>query len=192
MLLTPPEVWPFALFGVIAAQQKYDVGNPIEMAKWLTSLAFQESCLNKGAPEQRCFDTDARPYNAKTKKYLSSALGLTQVLKGTQHAIETLMGWPARSDDARSDPLYAMQLTGAYMGYFYNGGAKTPKANWYAALVAYHDGHYSKGGAGQSYAQKILRFKNTFDWDVIRQAAAGATAGIANALEEYAQRVEFR
>lgn len=199
MLLTPSEVYVLALLSTQKAQLKWNIPDPKAFARTLVGLAFQESCLNKGAEDLRCMDTDARPYNAKTKKYLSSALGLTQVLDGTQRAIERLMGadkplsgWSYKPGDARRNPLYAMDLAAAYMGYFVNGGAKTPKGSIPAALVAYHDGHYSKNGAGQSYARAIAKHIESFDWAVIDEVANGATQGLAKALLLYMFSGEWR
>lgn|GEM_PF-3701672 len=203
--LNPDQVYYLALEAIPKVIEKYPVSNRLEFAKVLTGQAFQESCLDKKRP-YACFDTEAKPYaNKQRTKVKSTAFGLTQVLEGTQRAIERLMGWPQRPLDDRSNPVYALALAAAYMGYFYNGGAKTPRGDWHAALVSYHDGHYSKGGAGQTYAKLIKKHVGLFDLDnwgvrvdtdpAVRQSlidiGANITQGGARWLE-HLNRAEFR
>lgn len=184
------DVYLLALRAIPKVTDRYPVADGNTFARILTGLSFQESCVNKKAKGYLCFDTEARPLNSKGTA-ISSALGLTQVLTGTQRAIEKLMHWPERSYSDRADPQYAMDLCAAYLAYFYNGGAKTPRGDWYKALVAYHDGHYSKGGAGNSYAKTVLKHVGLFDFAGVAKRK-GTAAGEVFAGLQFQIRSEFR
>ncbi len=184
--LGPDEIYVLALRAIKRVTTKYPVADGVAFARLLVALSFQESCLNKGATDQKCFDTEARPRDAKGR-LKSSAYGLTQVMEGTQRNIERFMKWPKRPLEDRSNPQYAMELSAAYMAYLYNGGDKTPSGDWYKTLVAYHDGHYSKGGVGHSYAKTVMGFLKRFDF-----AGIVKRLGSDVAMLEFDNRAEFR
>lgn len=160
MLLSPAEVYNLARIAIPKISAKYPVRDAREFARWMVALSFQESCTAKNAANWRCFDTDAAAG-------VSSALGLTQVLKGTQRGIEKDMGWEERPFDDRRNPEYSMALGAAYIGYLLkrNGG------DWYKTFSAYHDGHYKAGGPGNAYARKIEGHYKMFPWDTIEPEA---------------------
>ncbi|HVZ39942.1 MAG TPA: transglycosylase SLT domain-containing protein [Candidatus Kapabacteria bacterium] len=185
-LLGPDDIYLYALRAIPKVTWKYPVADEVQFARVLVALSYEESCRDKNAEGQVCFNSDARPVN-KNGKRLSSALGLTQMLEGTQPWVEALMGWPERPLDDRSDPQYAEDLAAAYLAYLYNGGMKVPRGDWYKALVAYHDGHYSKGGAGNSYARTVIKYLKRFDFAEIARRNASTIAAL-----EFINRGEFR
>lgn len=184
--LAPDDVYIHALRAIPKVTKKYPVADAVQFARVLVGLSFQESCIAKNTPGQTCFDTQARPLDKKGNA-ISSALGLTQVLNGTQRAIEKMMKWPARPLADRADAQYALDLAAAYLAYHYNSGNKKNRGDWYKALVAYHDGHYSKGGAGNTYARLVLGHLKRFDF-----AAIARRNGTTVAQLEFINRGEFR
>ncbi|MEP7217639.1 MAG: transglycosylase SLT domain-containing protein [Bacteroidota bacterium] len=185
MYIGPDDVYVLALQAIPIVTAKYAVDDQTKFAQILTGMAYQESCIAKSTKNLTCFDTEARPYNSKGE-LASSAYGITQILKGTQRNIERLMGWPERPLNDRSDPQYAVELAAAYLAYLYNGGDKTPRGDWTKALVAYHDGHYSKKGAGHSYAKLIMSWLPRFDFAGIASRRNNARTLVYN------NRAEFR
>jgi hypothetical protein len=175
-------VYVLALRSIPKITGKYPVADARAFARILTALSFQESCLKKATKGYECFDTEARPSDKS-----SSAYGITQVVEGTQRNVERLMKWPKRPLADRSDPQYAMDLSAAYLAYLYNGGDHTPPGDWWAALVAYHDGHYSKKGAGHTYAKIVMGNLKLFDF-----AGIVKSLGPDVAMLDYQNRAEFR
>ncbi len=184
--LGPDDIYLYALRAIERVKRKFPIADAVTFARILVALSFQESCIRKTTAEYACFDTEARPRRADGT-LASSAFGLTQVLEGTQRSIEKMMKWPARPYADRSDPQYAMDLGAAYLGYLYNGGAKTPRGDWFKTLVAYHDGHYSKKGAGNAYAKRIYEHLKLFDFAAIARHNAMTIAAL-----EFNNRAEFR
>ncbi|MEP7220486.1 MAG: transglycosylase SLT domain-containing protein [Bacteroidota bacterium] len=185
MYLGPDDIYTLALQAIPVVTAKYPVADQEEFARILTGVSYQESCIAKNPKSLTCFDTTARPYN-KDGTLASSAYGITQVLKKTQRNIERFMKWPERPYDDRSDPMYDMLLAAAYLAYLYNGGDRTPRGDWHKALVAYHDGHYSAKGAGQTYARLIMGWLPRFDFAGISLRRNNVSALI------YDNRAEFR
>jgi hypothetical protein len=166
------QVYLLALRAIPKVTKKYPVDDELGMARVLVGLAWQES-----------------KFDPKAANKSSSARGLTQVLKGTQPAIEKLMGWPAKDPDARFDAQYAMDLAAGYMAYHYN--RKGSKGNWRKSLVAYHDGHYSANGAGVGYAKLILdQHMKLWNWAKVTEDAQREDRSVA--ATTYAFREEFR
>lgn len=147
--LAPDTVYQHALQGVARAAQHYAIPSQVALARVMVAQAFEESCIDKNTPGRVCFNT-------KAKAGTTSATGVWQQTKPTQRQIEKMMGWPQRPYADREDPQYSGELAAAYMAYFLNGARKTPKGDLHGALVAYHDGHWSKNGAGNAYARLIL------------------------------------
>lgn len=176
MLLSPAEVLNLARFALPKIWDKYPVANRYKFCRMMVALCYQESCINKNAPDWRCFDTEAA---AGT----SSALGLTQVLKDTQRYIESQMGWTARPLTDRKDPQYSLDLGSAYIGYL----LKRNGDDWYKTFSSYHDGHYRDGGPGNGYARKVLDHYDMFPWETIEAEANSLLEKASSVLPSWAQ-----
>lgn len=147
MLLSPQQA-----YNIIVKQSEYLTANipdfsginVVELANYGFAVAKTES---------RSFNTDAKNSN-------STAKGMMQIVDGTKQFIETkILKIPVADISKMFDPDYNCLLGVAYLAYQYKR-----YGDWRKAVIAYNQGSYNDGEAGQSYYATASKFYANTDF----------------------------
>jgi soluble lytic murein transglycosylase-like protein len=145
MRLTSRKVAELANAAVETMRPRFKSIDPKMWKRVLVALAWHESKFDPVAKNRR-----------------SSALGLMQILKGTQLDIERRLKMTPQPNDKLKDPGYSMLLASYYIAWLYVNKARR---SWDRAIVAYNQGHYNLSQAGETYRRQIWKAYNEQDWN---------------------------
>lgn len=146
---------------LLSPQQAYNI--IVKQSEYLTANIPDFSGINVAELANYGFSvakTESRSFNTEAKNSDSTAKGMMQIVDGTKQFIETkILKIPVADGTKMFDPDYNCLLGVAYLAYQYKR-----YGDWRKAIIAYNQGSYNGGEAGQSYYATASKFYANTDF----------------------------